>query len=83
MNKSSISYEQVVQTSDEQVMNKSWTCHEKVVNQLRELWPSHNQVMNQLWSSCEGLVIRLGVDFILPLSQQQQEQEPSPKSYKR
>ena len=40
-----------------------------------------------MWKYCQtpGLVLRLGVDFVLPLSQEQQEkeEEPSPKSYKR
>ena len=40
-----------------------------------------------LWNFCQtpGKVFSLGVDFVLPLSQeqQQQEQEPLPKSIRR
>jgi len=33
-----------------------------------------------LYCQTPGLVLSLRVDFVLPLSQQEQQQEPSPKS---
>ena len=37
-----------------------------------------------MYCQTPGLVLRQGVDFVLPLSQQQEEQqESSPKSYRR
>ena len=37
----------------------------------------------RLLSNSSLSLVRLGVDFVLPLSQQQEEQEPPPKSTRR